>query len=109
MAGHDQAALTSAAGVLGSVGIDAYRIADGPGLVVLRTMAQLASVAADAVLKGVIKKRRTKIRLLFNQTMDNSSDLLSVMWLQILWHIVDAKRLNKFIPCTIFVFPIAVF
>jgi 3-hydroxybutyryl-CoA dehydrogenase len=53
VAGHDEAALSSAAGVLAAAGIAAYRIDDGPGLVVLRTMAQLASVAADAVRKGV--------------------------------------------------------
>ena len=53
VAGYDEAALSSAAGVLAAAGISAYRIDDGPGLVVLRTMAQLASVAADAVRKGV--------------------------------------------------------
>ena len=34
-------------------GLEARVVGDGPGLVLLRIMAQLASVAADAVLKGV--------------------------------------------------------
>jgi len=53
VAGSDDAALGSAAALLATAGLQTRLVGDGPGLVVLRIMAQLASVAADAVLKGV--------------------------------------------------------
>jgi len=53
LAGDDEPALGEAAAILGAAGIRPLRVGDGPGLVMLRIMAQLASVAADAALKGV--------------------------------------------------------
>jgi len=51
--GGDEAAIADAANILAAAGIETRLVGDGPGLVLLRIMAQLASVAADAVLKGV--------------------------------------------------------
>lgn len=46
-----------AAGVAGSLlvawGLAAYRVTDRPGLIVMRTLAQIANAAGDAVLEGV--------------------------------------------------------
>jgi 3-hydroxybutyryl-CoA dehydrogenase len=53
IAGADESALRSAAAVLGAAGLQARRVGDSPGLVLLRIMAQLASVAADTVLRGI--------------------------------------------------------
>lgn len=51
--GGDPAAQANAAAILAAAGLKTLALGDGPGLVVLRIMGQLASVAADAVLKGV--------------------------------------------------------
>ncbi|MCP3974313.1 MAG: 3-hydroxyacyl-CoA dehydrogenase [bacterium] len=53
IAGGTAEAQAAAAGLLALAGIETRLVSDGPGLVLLRIMAQLASVAADAVLKGV--------------------------------------------------------
>lgn len=53
VAGGDHDSQMDAAAVLGAAGVEARLMDDGPGLVMLRIMCQLASVAADAVLKGV--------------------------------------------------------
>lgn len=53
IAGGSDQAQGDAAAVLAVAGIEARVVDDGPGLVMLRIMCQLASVAADAVLKGV--------------------------------------------------------
>ncbi len=53
IAGTDESALRTAAGVLAAAGIAARPVGDAPGLVLLRIMAQLASVAADAVLRHI--------------------------------------------------------
>ncbi len=53
IAGGSAEAQGAAAGLLALAGMEARLVDDGPGLVLLRIMAQLASVAADAVLKGV--------------------------------------------------------
>lgn len=53
IAGGDEQARDNAASILAAAGIEARLVNDGPGLVMLRILAQLASVAADAVLKGV--------------------------------------------------------
>jgi 3-hydroxybutyryl-CoA dehydrogenase len=53
IAGADESALRTAAAVLGAAGLEARRVGDSPGLVLLRIMAQLASVAADTVLRGI--------------------------------------------------------
>lgn len=53
IAGGGEAAVGDAASVIAAGGIEARLVGDGPGLVMLRMMCQLASVAADAVLKGV--------------------------------------------------------
>ncbi len=45
--------LPTVAAVFGAVGLDAIRVEDSPGLVVMRIVSQLASVAADARLVGV--------------------------------------------------------
>ncbi|NND04269.1 MAG: 3-hydroxyacyl-CoA dehydrogenase [Acidimicrobiia bacterium] len=65
IAGGDQSAEADAAAVLGAAGLEARVVGDGPGLVLLRIMCQLASVAADAVLKGVatVKDVDTAMRL----------------------------------------------
>jgi 3-hydroxybutyryl-CoA dehydrogenase len=47
------AALAAVAGVLQAAGLGVVVVGDGPGLVLLRIVAQLASVAADAVVVGV--------------------------------------------------------
>lgn len=53
IAANSEDALQDAAAILRAAGIEARQVGDGPGLVLLRIMAQLASVAADAVLFGV--------------------------------------------------------
>ena len=53
IAGSDESALGTAAAMLGTAGLEARRVGDSPGLVLLRIMAQLASVAADTVLRGI--------------------------------------------------------
>ncbi len=53
IAGGSEQAQAGAAAILAAAGIEARLVGDGPGLVVLRIMCQLASVAADAVLTGV--------------------------------------------------------
>ncbi len=53
IAGTDDSALGAAAAVLAAAGLEARRVGDSPGLVLLRIMAQLASVAADTVLRGI--------------------------------------------------------
>jgi len=45
--------VAEAAAMIQAAGLDAVVVGDGPGLVVMRTVAQLASVAADAALRGV--------------------------------------------------------
>lgn len=52
-AASDDRAASVAAGLLGSWGFTSFRLADRPGLVVLRTLAQIANAAGDAVLEGV--------------------------------------------------------
>lgn len=47
------AAAGIAAGLLKSWGLEAYRLEDRPGLIVLRTLAQIANAAGDAVLENV--------------------------------------------------------
>ncbi len=53
IAGGGAEALGDAAAILAAAGLEARVVGDGPGLVMLRILCQLASVAADAVLKGV--------------------------------------------------------
>lgn len=53
IAGTDDSALRAAASVLAAAGLEARQVGDSPGLVLLRIMAQLASVAADTVLRGI--------------------------------------------------------
>jgi 3-hydroxybutyryl-CoA dehydrogenase len=56
----DQAGVEAAgkvAGLLAGAGVEGVRVDDTPGLVVMRVVAQLASVAADAVLAGVAAPR----------------------------------------------------
>lgn len=53
IAGGGEESQGEAAAVLAAAGIEARKVGDAPGLVVLRVMCQLASVAADALLKGV--------------------------------------------------------
>nr|WP_281384822.1 3-hydroxyacyl-CoA dehydrogenase family protein [Novosphingobium piscinae] len=52
-AASSDAAAEVAAGLLAAWGLDAYRLADRPGLIVLRTLAQIANAAGDAVLERV--------------------------------------------------------
>ncbi|WP_225008861.1 3-hydroxyacyl-CoA dehydrogenase [Novosphingobium percolationis] len=52
-AASDEAAAAVAASVLHSWGLAPYCVADRPGLIVLRTLAQIANAAGDAVLEGV--------------------------------------------------------
>ncbi len=47
------AAVSAAAALIQAAGLDAHVVGDGPGLVLMRIVAQLASVAADAVTFGV--------------------------------------------------------
>ena len=63
VAGADPESLGRAAGVLDAAGIAAHEVGDGPGLVLLRIMCQLASVAADAVLKGVASARDVDVAM----------------------------------------------
>jgi 3-hydroxybutyryl-CoA dehydrogenase len=51
--GAPPSALGAAAGVLGAGGLIAHPVSDRPALVLMRIVAQLASVAADAVMEGV--------------------------------------------------------
>ena len=46
-------AVAEAAALLQDAGLDVVVVGDGPGLIMMRTVAQLGSVAADAVLTGV--------------------------------------------------------
>ena len=63
VAGSDSESMRRAAGVLGAAGVAAHEVGDGPGLVLLRIMCQLASVAADAVLKGVASARDVDVAM----------------------------------------------
>jgi 3-hydroxybutyryl-CoA dehydrogenase len=51
--GCPHAALTEAAGLLQAAGLDVYVIEDTPGLIVARTVAMLANLAADALASRV--------------------------------------------------------
>lgn len=53
IAATSDAAADVAAALLGAWGLEAYRLADRPGLIVLRTLAQIANAAGDAVFEGV--------------------------------------------------------
>jgi 3-hydroxybutyryl-CoA dehydrogenase len=53
LAASDDAAISSAAGFFAVLGIQASRLADLPGLLVMRSMAMLVNEAADAVHQGV--------------------------------------------------------
>lgn len=52
-AASSEAAAGVAAGVLAAWGLQAHRLADRPGLIVLRTLAQIANAAGDALLASV--------------------------------------------------------
>lgn len=52
-AASDDDAATAVEAKLAEWGLEAYRLADRPGLVVLRTLAQIANAAGDAVLEQV--------------------------------------------------------
>lgn len=52
-AASDEAATAVAVQVITALGAEAHRLSDRPGLLVLRTLAQIANAAADAVLEQV--------------------------------------------------------
>ncbi len=52
-AASDDDAATAVEAKLAEWGLEAYRLADRPGLVVLRTLAQIANAAGDAVLEQI--------------------------------------------------------
>lgn len=52
-AASSDAAAALATSLLAAWGLEAFRLADRPGLIVLRTLAQIANAAGDAVLEGV--------------------------------------------------------
>jgi 3-hydroxybutyryl-CoA dehydrogenase len=61
--GCPTAAVAEAVGLLRAAGLDVYVIADIPGMIVTRTVAMLANLAADAVASGVASAEDVEVAM----------------------------------------------